>query len=100
MVRLTDRPDMTLDVYRGRKTTIQQQQHEHSSSKWALLFKKRFASGRNSFESFKNRLPLRREAKEGKIVNLLHLKAALPFSLLPPFSLGHLQKEEVEGQTA
>ena len=26
MVRLTDRPDMTLDVYQGRKTTIQQQQ--------------------------------------------------------------------------
>ena len=25
MVRLTDCPDMTLDVYRGRKTTIQQQ---------------------------------------------------------------------------
>ena len=25
MVRLTDRPDMTLDVYVGRKTTIQQQ---------------------------------------------------------------------------
>ena len=25
MVRLTDRPDMTLDVYRGRKTTNQQQ---------------------------------------------------------------------------
>ena len=24
MVRLTDRPDMTLDVYRGRKATIQQ----------------------------------------------------------------------------
>ena len=24
MVRLTDRPDMTLDVYRGRKTTLQQ----------------------------------------------------------------------------
>ena len=23
MVRLTDRPDMTLDVYRGRKTTMQ-----------------------------------------------------------------------------
>ena len=23
MVRLSDRPDMTLDVYRGRKTTIQ-----------------------------------------------------------------------------
>ena len=26
VVRLTDRPDMTLDVYRGRKTTIQQHQ--------------------------------------------------------------------------
>ena len=26
MVRLADRPNMTLDVYRGRKTTIQQQQ--------------------------------------------------------------------------
>ena len=25
MVRLTDRPDMTLDVYRGRKTTTAQQ---------------------------------------------------------------------------
>ena len=25
VVRLTDRPDMTLDVYRGCKTTIQQQ---------------------------------------------------------------------------
>ena len=24
VVRLTDRPDMALDVYRGRKTTIQQ----------------------------------------------------------------------------
>ena len=28
MVRLTERPDMTLDVYRGRKTTIQQQQQQ------------------------------------------------------------------------
>ena len=26
VVRLSDRPDMTSDVYRGRKTTIQQQQ--------------------------------------------------------------------------
>ena len=26
VVRLTDRPDMTLDVYRGRKRTTQQQQ--------------------------------------------------------------------------
>ena len=30
VVRLTDCPDMTLDVYRGRKTTIQQQQQQLS----------------------------------------------------------------------
>ena len=29
VVRLTDRPDMTLDVYRGRKTMQQQQQHRY-----------------------------------------------------------------------
>ena len=28
VVRLTDRPDMTLDVYRGRKPTTQQQQNQ------------------------------------------------------------------------
>ena len=28
VVRLTDRPDMTLDVYRGRKITIQQQPND------------------------------------------------------------------------
>ena len=32
MVRLTDRPDMTLDVYRGRKTTIQQKKTTKSLS--------------------------------------------------------------------
>ena len=31
VVRLTDRPDMTLDVYRGRKTTMQQQQ------RWSVI---------------------------------------------------------------
>ena len=31
VVRLTDRPDMTLDVYCGRKTTIQQQQQQHTT---------------------------------------------------------------------
>ena len=30
VVRLTDCPDMTLDVYLGRKTTKQQQQHKSS----------------------------------------------------------------------
>ena len=31
VVRLTDRPDMTLNVFRGRKTTMQQQQLECQS---------------------------------------------------------------------
>ena len=35
VVRLTDRPDMTLDVYGGRKTTIQQQQQINA---FILLF--------------------------------------------------------------
>ena len=33
MVRLTDRPDMTLDVYRGRKSTTQQQQQNLSETR-------------------------------------------------------------------
>ena len=36
VVRLTDRPDMTLDVYRGRKTTIQPTNPE--SSKGSVNF--------------------------------------------------------------
>ena len=32
VVRLTDRPDMTLDVYRGRKTKMQQQQQQFFSN--------------------------------------------------------------------
>ena len=42
MVKLTDRPDMTLDVYRGRKTTNQQQQPIHlkvrQNEKWLSCF--------------------------------------------------------------
>ena len=33
VVRLTDRPDMTLDVYHGRKTTMQQQQCRNAVQK-------------------------------------------------------------------
>ena len=36
VVRLTDRPDMTLDVYRGRKTTKQQSFSENISCDPAL----------------------------------------------------------------
>ena len=31
VVRLTDRSDMTLDIYRGRKTTMQQQQQQQKT---------------------------------------------------------------------
>ena len=34
VVRLTDCPDMTLDVYCGRKTTMQQQQQQSNTSDW------------------------------------------------------------------
>ena len=39
VVRLTDRPDMTLDIYRGRKMTIQQQlqQLQHGRNHVFLL---------------------------------------------------------------
>ena len=37
VVRLTDRPDMTLDVYRGRKTTNQQPPKQLTSSKVHIL---------------------------------------------------------------
>ena len=40
MARLTDRPDMTLDVYRERKTTIQQQQQQKILSSQTLEFLK------------------------------------------------------------
>ena len=41
MVRLTDRPDMTLDVYRGRKTTINNNRKEKRNTatvlKWNIF---------------------------------------------------------------
>ena len=39
VVRLTDRPDMTLDVYRGRKTTIQYNNfHKNTCSNLTALY--------------------------------------------------------------
>ena len=37
VVRLTDRPDMTLGVYHGRKTTIQQQQQQYKQAAEGLI---------------------------------------------------------------
>ena len=54
VVRLTDRPDMTLDVYRGRETTTQQQQQQQqkivcfegttTNSRLTILFRLSYAS--------------------------------------------------------
>ena len=44
VVRLTDRPDMTLDVYRGRKTTIQQYNNNYH-----VLFGGRVFNSKNMF---------------------------------------------------
>ena len=38
MVRLTDRPDMTFDVYRGRRTATQQQREQREDLFRADLF--------------------------------------------------------------
>ena len=38
MVRLTDRPDMTLDVYRGRKTTMQQCNNATNNNEATLTY--------------------------------------------------------------
>ena len=46
VVRLTDRPDMTLDVYRGRKTTMQQQNPRLGWSVGAMMLGKLLVPGR------------------------------------------------------
>ena len=38
VVRLTDRPDMTLDVYRGRKTTMQESQSTKLLKVYVYIF--------------------------------------------------------------
>ena len=56
MDRLTDRPDMTLDVYRGRKTTIQQHSEERKSKNMIKTFDVSFKDDRPYlFHSFRNK---------------------------------------------
>ena len=49
VVRLTDRPDMTLDFYRGHQTTIQQQQQQQQK-----IEKLNFIGTREQNKSFTN----------------------------------------------
>ena len=55
VVRLTDRPDMTLDVYRGRKTT--QQQPQNSSSRIIISDQDEYLPGCRSFSRLYPRSP-------------------------------------------
>ena len=57
VVRLTDRPDMTLDVYRGRKTTMQQQQLLFGKPMSVCVMKLLKNSADCSFSSGINLLP-------------------------------------------
>ena len=45
VVRLSDRPDMTFDVYRGRKTTTQQQQQPPLINSFRGLFALHYVEG-------------------------------------------------------
>ena len=57
MVRLTDRPDMTLDVYRGCKTTIQQERSSGFSKTISLFL---FGFIRNDMSILHNHLNLKK----------------------------------------
>ena len=61
VVRLTDRPDMTLDVYRGRKTTIQQQYIFKYVKVYGYIsvFSHHFLQKENNFCDFLNSISLK-----------------------------------------
>ena len=55
VVRLTDCPDMTLDVYRGPKTTIKQQQQSCCKDTQALIEKEHSSDVlRSAFEGYED----------------------------------------------
>ena len=58
LVRLTDRPDMILDVYLGRKTTMQQQQQQQQPFREYLLNVKKAKSVIEYFENKISHLPV------------------------------------------
>ena len=77
VVRLTDRPDMTLDVYSGRKTKIQQQHIFSSFGIIGLIL-----------SQFENRVPLKRGRGQSCTITLLRMnrlnktESAIFFSLM------------------
>ena len=67
VVRLTDHPDMTLDVYRGRKTKIQPTNPKEQICK-------EIAPRVEQILSFMSWCFLRRDSKKREAVQMLHLK--------------------------
>ena len=57
VVRLTDRPDMTLDVYRGRKTTIQQYNLKSKNQELSSLFMTHHINAMHALIKFPEYIP-------------------------------------------
>ena len=76
VVRLTDRPDMTLDVYRGRKTTIQLQHkyfrflHELRSSIFRRICKSRKENPQKLTQLSPRHLVGKRTAQKDTIIDI------------------------------
>ena len=103
VVRLTDRPDMTLDVYRGGKTTMQQLQQILTVIKMGKKYEKLFFlaindtvwNSRNSFsenqplfEILGNILKLFLATIFGvRIFRVFEVLGKLPYTLLPKTGL-------------
>ena len=85
VVRLTDRSDMTLDVYHGRKTTIQQQQQLFALSQLILWYTVRFNSltTKSRWQNFVCKFSLRIQRLEDK-----HCRSALSLALKELTDLG------------
>ena len=87
VVRLTDCPNMTSAVYRGRKTTTQQQ-HFCLSSQWCGQLKEMISLGVNHF--FKSSIVLKTEAnrKSQKVFPIIKLaKTTWRCSHLPKYQI-------------
>ena len=63
VVRLTDRPDMTLDVYRGRKTTKQLRYHNE------VIYNKNTTTGNIYKMPTKCKMKKKKIKKEGSFIN-------------------------------
>ena len=83
VVRLTDRPDMTLDVYRGRKTTVQPfciSCNEPFTVKHFLITCIEFHHLRTKYFNAKTVTELFNDSSADKIISFL--KETNPFSKL------------------